>query len=56
LIDRLPGLEQVLLVSSCSGHGFKFAPAIGELVADLLTEGTGGFDISPFSLSRFERG
>ena len=56
LIDRLPGLEGVLLVSSCSGHGFKFAPAIGELVADLLTQGDGGFDISPFSLSRFENG
>jgi sarcosine oxidase len=54
LIDRLPGLEQVLVVSPCSGHGFKFAPAIGELVADLLTGETGGFDISPFSLSRFE--
>jgi sarcosine oxidase len=46
----------VLLVSACSGHGFKFAPAIGELVADLLTVGAGGFDISPFSLSRFEGG
>jgi sarcosine oxidase len=56
LIDRLPGLDQVLLVSACSGHGFKFAPAIGELVADLLTVGAGGFDISPFSLSRFEGG
>lgn len=56
LIDRLPGLEQVLLVSCCSGHGFKFAPAIGELVTDLLTQGAGGFDISPFSLSRFEDG
>ncbi len=54
LIDRLPGLEQVLLVSSCSGHGFKFAPAIGELVADMLTQETIGFDISTFRLSRFE--
>jgi len=44
------------LLSSCSGHGFKFAPALGELVADLLTKGAGEFDISPFSLSRFEDG
>ena len=56
LIDRLPGLDQVVLLSSCSGHGFKFAPALGELVADLLTKGAGEFDISPFSLSRFEDG
>ncbi len=54
LVDRLPGLDQVLLVSACSGHGFKFAPAIGEIVADLLVKGTSGFDLSPFSLSRFE--
>jgi sarcosine oxidase len=56
LIDRLPGLDQVVLLSSCSGHGFKFAPALGEIVADLLTKGAGEFDISPFSLSRFEDG
>jgi sarcosine oxidase len=28
--------EEVLIVSACSGHGFKFASAIGEAVADLL--------------------
>lgn len=27
--------EEVLVVSACSGHGFKFASAIGEAVADL---------------------
>jgi sarcosine oxidase len=56
LIDRLPGLDQVVLLSSCSGHGFKFAPALGEIVADLLTGGAAEFDILPFSLSRFENG
>jgi glycine/D-amino acid oxidase-like deaminating enzyme len=35
LVDRLPDHSSVLLCSACSGHGFKFAPAIGELVADL---------------------
>lgn len=29
--------KEVLVVSPCSGHGFKFASAIGEGVADLLT-------------------
>ena len=28
--------EEVLVVSACSGHGFKFASAIGEAVADLM--------------------
>jgi sarcosine oxidase len=54
LVDRLPGLDHVLLVSACSGHGFKFAPAIGEIVADLLVTDTSDFDLSPFSLGRFE--
>jgi sarcosine oxidase len=36
LVDRHPQHPQVVLVSPCSGHGFKFAPVIGALAADLL--------------------
>ena len=53
LIDRLPGLAQVIVASPCSGHGFKFAPAIGDILADLATTGSTSHDISRFSLSRF---
>ncbi len=53
LIDFHPDHPQVLIASPCSGHGFKFAPAIGEVLADLLTEGRTDFDLSPFSLARF---
>lgn len=53
LIDRHPQHAQVLLVSPCSGHGFKFAPAIGEAVAGLVTEGAARFDLRPFSIDRF---
>jgi sarcosine oxidase len=53
VIDRLPGFPQVIVASPCSGHGFKFAPAIGEILADLATTGTTGHDISRFSLKRF---
>ncbi len=35
LIGRDPGRERVILVSACSGHGFKHSAAIGELVAEL---------------------
>jgi sarcosine oxidase len=38
VIDRHPDHEAVLIVSPCSGHGFKHSPAIGELVAQLVTE------------------
>jgi sarcosine oxidase len=47
-----PEHPQVLVSSPCSGHGFKFASAIGELHADLLTGATPGFDLTPFRLER----
>jgi len=53
LIDRLPGCPQVIIVSPCSGHGFKFAPVIGEIVAELVTTGATRHDIGRFSLARF---
>jgi cysteine desulfurase / selenocysteine lyase len=34
-VGPLPGLPQVLVAAACSGHGFKFGPAIGEALADL---------------------
>jgi sarcosine oxidase len=56
VIDRHPGLPGVLLVSPCSGHGFKHSAAIGESVAQLVAEGKSRLDLSPFRLSRFGGG
>jgi sarcosine oxidase len=53
LIDRLPGADNVVVASPCSGHGFKFAPVVGEILADLATAGTTRHDIARFSLARF---
>ena len=53
VIDRLPGVPACLLVSACSGHGFKFASAIGEAVAELVVTGSTRTDLSPFRLARF---
>ncbi|MFZ3351807.1 MAG: N-methyl-L-tryptophan oxidase [Xanthobacteraceae bacterium] len=36
LIDQVPGYPQMVFASACSGHGFKFAPVIGEMLADLI--------------------
>jgi sarcosine oxidase len=44
----------IVVVSACSGHGFKFAPVIGEIVADLATTGATSHDISRFRLDRFK--
>jgi len=54
IIDRHSSDERVLLVSSCSGHGFKFAPAIGEAVAQLALDGSSAVDLSFFRLARFQ--
>ncbi len=35
IVDRLPGDERIVVASPCSGHGAKFAAAIGEMLADL---------------------
>ncbi len=53
IIDFHPMYPQVLISSPCSGHGFKFASAIGELQAELLTKGEAGFDLSPFRINRW---
>jgi sarcosine oxidase len=53
LLDRLPGAANVIVASPCSGHGFKFAPVIGEILADLALGGTTRHDITRFRLDRF---
>lgn len=49
-IDDHPELPGVLLVSPCSGHGFKHSSAIGEAIAEQLTQGSSTIDLSPFRL------
>jgi sarcosine oxidase len=56
VIDFHPFSPQILISSPCSGHGFKFASAIGEIQADLLMEGKTKFDLSPFRLGRWAGG
>jgi sarcosine oxidase len=52
VIDHHPDAERVLVVSPCSGHGFKHSAAIGEAIAERLTTGTSRLDLSPFALGR----
>jgi sarcosine oxidase len=44
----------VVVVSACSGHGFKFAAAIGEIVGDLVAGARPRFDLSMFRMNRFD--
>jgi glycine/D-amino acid oxidase-like deaminating enzyme len=52
LVDYHPEFEQVIIASPCSGHGFKFSSAIGEIVANMCMgeayeADRGMFGISP---------
>jgi sarcosine oxidase len=53
VIDRHAGHAQVLIASACSGHGFKFAPALAEHVADLALGGEPAAALAPFRVGRF---
>ncbi len=53
IIDFHPAYPEVLILSPCFGHGFKFASVPGEIQADLLRSGTTRFDMSPFRIGRF---
>jgi sarcosine oxidase len=55
VIDRHPRYDSVLIVSACSGHGFKHSAAIGEAVAQWLTGDQPDIDLSAFSFSQAER-
>lgn len=56
VIDFHPDLRQVLIISACSGHGFKFSAVIGEIATDLLTGTKPAFDLSPFRVGRLLEG
>ncbi|MBI1730766.1 N-methyl-L-tryptophan oxidase [Candidatus Acetothermia bacterium] len=53
LIDRHPQYERVWIASPCSGHGFKFSSAIGEVLADLAITGKSALHLDLFKINRF---
>jgi sarcosine oxidase len=55
-MGRHPLFDQALIVSACSGHGFKFSSALGESIADLVAGRDARFDLEPFRLTRFSSG
>jgi sarcosine oxidase len=53
VIDQHPEHARVIVASPCSGHGFKFAPALAEILADLALEGGTDTDLAAFRVARF---
>ncbi|EID13864.1 NAD(P)/FAD-dependent oxidoreductase [Mycolicibacterium phlei] len=53
------GIDGLIVAAGFSGHGFKIAPAVGKLVADLVVDGRSSDPRIPetdFRLSRFTEG
>ena len=48
VVGRLAAMDRVIVASACSGHGFKHSAALGEALAQLVTEGRSDLDLSRF--------
>ena len=56
VIDHLPGHDdRVVVAAGFSGHGFKFTPVVGEILADLALDGRTDLPIEFLSVHRFRR-
>ncbi len=53
ILDVHPGLPQVCVAAGFSGHGYKFASVVGEIMADLATAGESRMDLGLFRIARF---
>jgi sarcosine oxidase len=53
IIDEYPGCPQILVLSPCSGHGFKFSSVVGKIASDWATGRQPAFDLRPFLFGRF---
>lgn len=53
VLDTHPHYPRVVIGAGFSGHGFKFGPILGELLADLASEREPAVDLAPFRTSRF---
>jgi sarcosine oxidase len=52
LIGLMPGDKDMVVLAPCSGHGYKFAPAIGDIATELALEKDVSVDVSGFALER----
>ena len=53
ILDLHPANDNIAIAAGFSGHGFKFAPVIGEILRELIVHKRTHHPISKFSLTRF---
>lgn len=53
IIDRHPTFRNIFFACGFSGHGFKFASVVGEILSQLAVDSKTEWDISDFLIDRF---
>ncbi len=53
VLDEVPSISGFFIATGLSGHGFGIGPAVGRIVADLVTGRSSGHDLTRFRFSRF---
>ena len=53
IVDRHPAHDRVVVLSACSGHGFKFASVLGAIAANMVGDVNVHGDLAPFSIGRY---
>jgi sarcosine oxidase subunit beta len=57
ILGAAPGCPNLFLLNGCSGHGVMHAPALGQLLAEVMSDGAAStLDVSPLRPSRFGEG
>ena len=56
ILGRAPSITNLYLANGCSGHGVMHAPAIGQVIAELIVDGRSSIDIDSLRPSRFAEG
>jgi sarcosine oxidase subunit beta len=57
ILGAAPGCPNLFLLNGCSGHGVMHAPALGQLLAEVMSDGAAStLDVRPLRPSRFREG
>jgi sarcosine oxidase subunit beta len=57
ILGRAPGCENLFLANGSSGHGVMHAPALGQLLAEIMSDGAAtSLDVTPLRPTRFAEG
>lgn len=55
IIDWVPDINRLMVVTGFSGHGLKLSPAVGQCVSAMVLDTESPFDLHPLRISRFEQ-